>query len=122
MCVASVASLVGVKCSVFSSLANLPACERVMRLREASTAIDALRNTRPCCLICSRTEHYPHKLSGPEAPPRWKCPQRSGLLTWFALLTMPSAAFFALVAPLLVGETPTGVLVSRTILRPSCVG
>ena len=94
----------------------------MMRLREASTAIDALRNTRPCCLICSRTEHYPHKLSGPEAPPRWKCPQRSGLLTWFALLTMPSAAFFALVAPLLVGETPTGVLVSRTILRPSCVG
>lgn len=106
---------------VFSSQ-TLPGVNALMRLREASTAIDALRNTRPCCLICSRTEHYPHKLSGPEAPPRWKCPQRSGLLTWFALLTMPSAAFFALVAPLLVGETPTGVLVSRTILRPSCVG
>ena len=92
-----------------------------MRLERAST-IDGLRNTRPCCLMCSHTEHYPQKLSGPEAQPRWKCPHRSGLLTWFALLTMPSATFFALVAPLLVGEVPAGVLVSRAVPRPSCVG
>ena len=92
-----------------------------MRL-EAGSTIDALRTARPCCLMCSRTEHYPQKLSGPEAQPRWKCPQRSGLLTWFALLTMPSATFFALVAPLLVGEIPAGILVSRAVSRPSCVG
>ena len=88
-----------------------------MGLQPGNT-IDALRNTRPCCLMCIRTEHYPHKLSGPEAQPRWKCPQRSGLLTWFALLTMPSATFFARVAPLLAGNLPAGVLVSRPSLNP----
>ena len=54
-----------------------------MRL-EAGGTIDALRNTRPSCLMCSRTEQYPQQeLGGPEAQPRWKCPQRSGLLTWY---------------------------------------
>lgn len=86
-----------------------------MRL-EAGGTIDALRTTRPSCLMCSRTEQYPQQeLGGPEAQPRWKCPQRSGLLTWFALLTMPSATFFGLVAPLLVGETPAGVLVASLL-------
>ena len=89
---------------------------------QLSKTTNAVGNTRPCCLMFSPTEHYPHKLSEPDAPPRWKCPQRSGLLTWLVLLTMPSTAFFALVAPLLAGKVPAAVLVRRTDSSPLCVG
>ena len=87
-----------------------------MRIVE-SKGID-LRNPRTC-LICCKTELQgrPQKLGEPEAaPPRWQCPNRSGFLTWLFLLTTPSAIFFALIAPLLAGKIPAGILVAGTAL------
>ena len=73
------------------------------------------------CLLCTNADNYPHRLNdGVESIPRWQCPHRSGILTWLFGLTVPSAIFFSLVAPFLVGEAPVAVLVTAVLSYLAC--
>ena len=66
------------------------------------------------CPLCFRGGgHYPQQLGDSEvAIPLWQCPRRSGLLTWFFMLTAPNAIFFSLVASIVTREYPNDPVMS----------